>query len=75
MSHGSQAQIEEFERAENAEKRKLEGYRKKLEMEGTLSELTCHDCEGPLSVEDAKKDQCLHCGYEHFWNRHKYKND
>lgn len=45
----------------------LEGYRKKLNMEGTYN-IDCPYCCNALSNDDVKKEQCIHCGHILKWN-------
>lgn len=44
----------------------LEGYRKKLHLEGTYN-MDCPYCCNALSNSDVKKEQCIHCGYVFKW--------
>lgn len=55
--------------AEQEKKRhnQMEGYRKKLKMEGTYN-TDCPYCCNALSNDDVKKEQCIHCGYILKWN-------
>ena len=52
--------------AEVKQRRKIEGYRKHLIKEDTY-EMDCPYCLGALSKYDAKKEQCVHCGYVFKW--------
>ncbi len=45
---------------------KLNGYRKKLHLEGTYN-MDCPYCCNALSNDDVKKEQCIHCGYVFKW--------
>ena len=51
-----------MEEQEKKRHNQLEGYRKKLIVEGTY-DMDCPYCCNALSNYDAKKEQCLHCGY------------
>lgn len=56
-----------LEEQEQKRQNKLNGYRKKLEMEGTY-EMECPYCCEALSRDDVKKKQCIHCGHDLPWN-------
>ncbi len=56
-----------MEEQEQKRRNKLEGYRKKLQMEN-MHEMDCPYCCEALSKDDVKKKQCIHCGHDLMWN-------
>ena len=51
---------------ETKRQNKLNGYRKKLYLEGTYN-MGCPYCCNALSNDDVKKEQCIHCGHVFNW--------
>ena len=56
-----------MEEQEQKRRNQLEGYRKKLRIENKY-EMDCPYCCEALSVDDVKKEQCIHCGHDLLWN-------
>ena len=52
---------------ENNSMRQLNGYRKKLQKDGTYN-IDCPYCCNALSNNDVKEEQCIHCGHVLEWN-------
>lgn len=68
MSHIKDIMAEQ----ELKEHRKKEGYRIKIEKEGTYNS-NCPYCGYALSNDDVKKDKCIHCKNLFKWNTEFYE--